>query len=183
MYCIYVQVVSAVLCEVINSPYLKMNSEVKSLGGDYGNGYRRERYRRSDKRYRAQTNGEKSSRYRSRTRSREGRERVWNTGMPGFDLNFQESGVFLNEELGNDSADLGQIIVVDSGCPRGLLGEEQLKRLKEFVDVEVFNVRAEGFRFGPSKIYRSSKKVRIAMRVGINEIFCDSRKRPYIVRE
>ena len=53
--------------------------------------------------------------------------------MPSFDLDFQESGVFLNEELGNDSADLGQIIVVDSGGPRGLLGDLQLERLKEFV--------------------------------------------------
>ena len=93
--------------------------------------------------------------------------------MPSFDLDFQESGVFLNEELGNDSADLGQIIVVDSGCPRGLLGDQQLERLKEFVDVDIFSVRAEGFRFGPSKIYRSSKKVRITMRVGINEIDCE----------
>ena len=49
MYCIYVQVVSAVLFEFLNFSYLKMDSEVKSCGEDYGNSYRRERYRRSDK--------------------------------------------------------------------------------------------------------------------------------------
>ena len=95
MFCVYVQVVSAVLCEFLNFSYLKMYREEKSFGESL-NSYRRERYRKSDKSFQTQNKGG-GRRYRSRTQSSEGRERVWNTGMSSFDLDFQESGVFLNE--------------------------------------------------------------------------------------
>ena len=57
-----------------------------------------------------------------------------------------EDSVFLNEEwLKNCSKNLGQIIIVDCGCPRSLMGNEELKRLKETVEVEEITVKEEGF--------------------------------------
>ena len=84
-----------------------------------------------------------------------------------------DSGVFLNEELLRNSAKLGQIIIVDSGCPRSLMGDHQLDDLKDVMDVTTFKVKDEAFRFGPSKIYRSNKKAKITMKIGINAVECE----------
>ena len=73
----------------------------------------------------------------------------------------------------NCSKNLGQIIIVDCGCPRSLMGNEELKRLKETVEVEEITVKEEGFRFGPSRVYISKKKVRFPMRIGVKEVVCD----------
>ena len=77
-----------------------------------------------------------------------------------------ENGVFLNDGLRNCSEDNGQIIIVDSGCPRSLMGKKELAKLKETNDVTEFKVKDEGFRFGPSRVYNTDKKfkVRIANR-------------------
>ena len=101
------------------------------------------------------------------------RERVWNTGISRFDFQLLDSGVYLNNELGKHSADLGQVVIVDSGCPRSLMGDQQLDQLKDLVEVDLFNVQDEGFRFGPSKVYKSHKKAKFTMRLGIHEIDCE----------
>jgi hypothetical protein len=80
--------------------------------------------------------------------------------------------IFLNEELRNYSESLGQVIVVDSGCPRSLLGDKELKKLKELVEVLEYDVKEEAFRFGPSRIYKSNKKVIFTMTIGVQEIDC-----------
>ena len=118
-----------------------------------------------------------NERYRNGSYKRESsgskEERVWYTGMSRYDLELLDSGVFLNEELLRNSDNLGQVVIVDSGCPRSLMGDKQLEKLKELVEVEIFDVRDEGFRFGPSKIYKSSKKAKITMRMGMNEMDCE----------
>ena len=63
-------------------------------------------------------------------------------------------------------------MIVDSGCPRSLMGDEELKHLKDLVDVFEFRVKDEGFRFGPSRIYTSNKKAMFKMQMGINEVTC-----------
>ena len=116
----------------------------------------------------------KNSSYRRDTgKSREEREKVWYTGMSRYDIDLLDTGVFLNEEQLRNSEDLGQVAIVDSGCPRSLMGHQQLDKLKELVEVKIFTVRDEGFRFGPSKIYKSCKKAKITMRMGMNEMNCE----------
>ena len=46
-------------------------------------------------------------------------ENVSGSGMSVVNLEH----IYLNEELRNNSGNLGQIIVVDSGCPRSLMGD------------------------------------------------------------
>ena len=81
-----------------------------------------------------------------------------------------ENGVFLNDGLRNCSENNGQIIIVDSGCPRSLMGKKELAKLKETNDVTEFKVKDEGFRFGPSRVYNTDKKVKVRMQIGIHEI-------------
>ena len=53
------------------------------------------------------------------------------------------------------------------------MGDEQCERLKEVVDLQEIKVKDEGFKFGPSRTYKSSIKVKFTMRVGVNEIDCE----------
>ena len=46
-------------------------------------------------------------------------------------------------------------------------------KLKELVEVQEIKVIDEGFRFGPSCICISNKKVRFAIQVGVNTIECE----------
>ena len=89
-------------------------------------------------------------------------------------LTVLENSVFLNEEwLRNCTDNLGQFIIVDCGCPRSLMGDEEYYRLKEMVEVKEIKVKEEGFRFGPSRIYNSNKKVKFSMRIGMNQVDCE----------
>ena len=63
----------------------------------------------------------RSSGIRSSLRSR---DRGTSSDMSVVDLKLLENGIFLNEELRKCS---GQIVIVDSGCPRSLLGDKNLK--------------------------------------------------------
>jgi hypothetical protein len=94
--------------------------------------------------------------------------------MSVTNLEWMEDGVFLNEEwLRKCSKGLGQFIIVDCGYPRSLMGDKELVKLKELVEVQEIKVKDEGFRFGPSRIYISNKKVRFAIQVGVNSIECE----------
>ena len=134
--------------------------------------YRRGRYRcrkeeeciRCEDRYRNSSQGRQS---------RDERDRIWYNDMSRFDLDLLDGGVFINKEHSSNSTDLGQAVIVDSGCPRSLMGDQQLDGLKDLIDVTICNVKEEGFRFGPSKIYRSNKKAKFSMRIGINEVDCE----------
>ena len=115
------------------------------------------------------TSGTRSFRSRSRGRG----DSSFYSGMSVVNVEMTENGVFLNKELRKCSENLGQIIIVDSGCPRSLLGDKELERLKELVEVKEFAVKSEGFRFGPSRVYSSNQKVILTMQVGIHEIDCE----------
>ena len=158
-----------------------MCGEDKQLGESYArrecreNSNIRERYRKSDRRSSySESKGGERSRYRSRTRVRDGRETTLNSGMSMINLKLLDNGVFLNEELLRNCSDtLGQIIIFYSGCPRSLMGDQELDKLKELVDVDIVRVKVEGFRFGPSKIYKSSLKAKFNMQIGTNEVKCE----------
>ena len=78
--------------------------------------------------------------YRSKSSGR--LERTVSSGMSEAYLTMLEDSVFLNEEwLRNCSKNLGQVIIVDSGCPRSLMGNEELDKLKQTVDVEEIPVK------------------------------------------
>ena len=52
-----------------------------------------------------------------------------------------DKGVFVNEEPVRKSDDLGQVAIVDSGCPRSLMGDHQLDQLGDLVEVAIFSVK------------------------------------------
>ena len=84
------------------------------------------------------------------------------TGMSIMNLELLDnSEVILNNEWSGRTAEhLGQVIVVDSGCPRSLMGEEELEKLSCKLDVQIVKVKEENFRFGPSKVYSSRRKAK-----------------------
>ena len=127
--------------------------------------YRRERHRRHDSSRERRSRNRSWVRNRSRTRDSNGRYIY--SGM------LMENGVFLNEGLRKCSDNNGQIIIVDSGCPRSLTGDKELEKLKQLVDVSEFKVKDEGFRFGPSRVYTSNRKVKFKMHIGIQKKECE----------
>jgi hypothetical protein len=75
--------------------------------------------------------------------------------------------IYINDDFfKNKSKVVGQFMVVDSGCPRSLLGEYELEILRKFMEIEVIDVKEESFRFGPSKIYTSNTKIVFPIKVG-----------------
>ena len=96
---------------------------------------REERSYQREKRYRESRRRNRSeSRYRTRDEYR-----IFQSGM------LMNEGIFLNKGLRNCSDSQGQIMIVDSGCPRSLMGNKELAKLKEIVDVKEFKVKDEGF--------------------------------------
>ena len=78
-----------------------------------------------------------------------------------YDRIYQANKVF---QAKNNS---GQIIIVDSGCPRSLMGRSEYKMLKEkFAIKEEFINSLERFKFGPSKIYNSGRKAKLKLKLG-----------------
>ena len=149
-----------------------MSDDVTQLGEDSDMVQRRGRYRCSKEK----DCGRCEERYRNSSYSKEHnimKKEVWYTSISGFNLDMLDKGVFVNEEPVRKSDDLGQVVIVDSGCPRSLMGDHQLDQLEDLVEVAIFRVKEEGFRFGPSKIYKSNKRARITMRIGIQEVDCD----------
>ena len=167
-------ILSIILLKMFSSSGSKMVDEKKQLGEDRVDSYKR--YNKCDKRsnnerYSSSRNKKGGSRSRNRSRTREGRERINHSGMPVVNIKLFDNGVFLNEEfLRNCSDSLGQIIIVDSGCPRSLMGDQEVDKLKGLVELKVFKVKDEGFRFGPSRIYNSSLKAKFTMQIGSNKL-------------
>ena len=68
---------------------------------------------------------------------------------------------------------LGQYMVVDTGCPRALLGHKELEVLMKSMDIKLRSIKGERFRFGPSRVYTSKRKATLSMKVGDTEIDFD----------
>ena len=78
------------------------------------------------------------------------------------------------EEFFENNTDKGQFMIVDSGCPRGLMGWKEFDRLKQKYEYEIIKLKKnENFRFGPSKSYSSDSKIRIPMMIGDSEFYMD----------
>ena len=78
-----------------------------------------------------------------------------------YDKIYQTNEVFLNKN------DLGQIIIVDSGCPRSLMGKSEYNILREKLKVKTECINnLEKFKFGPSKIYNSERKAHMKLNLG-----------------
>ena len=62
---------------------------------------------------------------------------------------------------------MGQVMIVDSGCPRSRMGDKEYEKLRRNFKTQSMRIRDdEKFRFGPSKTYTSEFKVKIPMRLG-----------------
>ena len=92
------------------------------------------------------------------------------SGMSVTNFEWLDSELILNEFSGRKATHLGQVIVIDSGCPRSLMGEDELSKLMNKLEVEVFTVKEESFRFGPSRIYTSNRKARLFIQCGLKEL-------------
>ena len=80
--------------------------------------------------------------------------------------------IYSNDDFFQQRSHMGQFMIVDSGCPRSLMGLKEYEKLKQEYETEVLNLKEhEKFRFGPSKSYTSGSKVRVPMRIGDSE-FC-----------
>jgi hypothetical protein len=72
-----------------------------------------------------------------------------------------------NDDFFKDSKVHGQFIIVDSGCPRALMGDQEYKVLKRKYRTEEKKLRRnERLRFGPSKVFESEFKARLFMQLG-----------------
>ena len=75
--------------------------------------------------------------------------------------------VFVNdEEFSGDKSVQNQLMIVDIGCPRSLMGNKEYKKLlsslssSELRNIKEFKAN-EKFRFGPSRSYKSLLKIEI----------------------
>ena len=79
--------------------------------------------------------------------------------------------VYKSDEFFKDTKVRGQFIIVDSGCPRALMGEQEYKMLKKSYRTEEMKLRRnERFRFGPSRVYESEYKAILCIQLGNTEI-------------
>ena len=68
--------------------------------------------------------------------------------------------IFNTEEFLKCESSIGQSMIVDSGCPRGLMGYREYEKIKLKYETETIKLcRKEMFGFGPSKSYSSEYKV------------------------
>jgi hypothetical protein len=82
--------------------------------------------------------------------------------------------IYNSEDFVRQESCVGQFMIVDSGCPRGLMGYKEYEKMKKQYETEIIKLRkSERFRFGPSKSYTSESKVRIPMRIGESDLFVD----------
>ena len=59
-----------------------------------------------------------------------------------------------------------QFIIVDSGCPRSLMGEQEFSRVKKRFRVINEEQVDDYFRFGPSRVHKATLKVSLLLRIG-----------------
>ena len=82
--------------------------------------------------------------------------------------------IFNTEEFLKCESSIGQSMIVDSGCPRGLMGYGEYEKIKLKYETETIKLcRKEMFGFGPSKSYSSEYKVRVPMMIRSSDLFMD----------
>ena len=84
--------------------------------------------------------------------------------------------VFVNdEEFYDQNGCRSQLMIVDIGCPRSLMGKNEYRRLREsFSSSERIKIVESGanekFRFGPSRTYGPELRIEIPMNIGDEEV-------------
>jgi hypothetical protein len=85
-----------------------------------------------------------------------------------YDEIYKSGDIFRSSRSG-----IGQCIIIDSGCPRSLMGMKEYEKIKEKFEISAeTDVGKENFKFGPSRLYESRSKVRLPVyfRNGMIEI-------------
>ena len=84
---------------------------------------------------------------------------------PIYDRIYEADNFFRNKNK------KGQVIIVDSGCPRSLMGDQEFKLLRDRFRIKKKKMReTEKFKFGPSRIYKSDFKAGLNLRIGMESI-------------
>ena len=155
---------------------------------------RRDRYMKSrsrsggDRRFSRDRAGSRSwSRGRDRSRQRvsfQDRNRSsWrrdSTPGPGTDrINIHHCNVFYDDVYKTDklftksSKGLGQVMILDCGCPRSLMGRSEFEKIKKEHKYLLTRTRnTERFKFGPSRTYDANIKVKL--KLILNDKFVDA---------
>ena len=82
-------------------------------------------------------------------------------------MNVSYDRIYKNDDFFTKQKVLGQFIIVDSGCPRSLMGDKEYEMLRRNFRTEEKEIkRNERFRFGPSRVYESEFKAKLPMRLG-----------------
>ena len=129
------------------------------------------------------TRGEDRSRGRDYRRGRESRsvsfqERRDSTPAKGrttdevFILKTKYDEVLVTDEDFIENERKGkQFMILDIGCPRSLMGEKEYKKLKASTEGPISEFSSsEKFRFGPSRIYGSTKRIELPLKIEDFEI-------------
>ena len=84
---------------------------------------------------------------------------------PIYDRIYEADNFFRNKNK------MGQVIIVDSGCPRSLMGKQEFKLLQDRFKIKKMKMReTEKFKFGPSRIYESYFKAGLNLKIGNESI-------------
>ena len=72
-----------------------------------------------------------------------------------YDEIYKSGDIFKSSKSGK-----GQCIIIDSGCPRSLMGMKEYEKIKKEFEISAeLDVKKENFKFGPSRLYESRIKV------------------------
>ena len=109
--------------------------------------------------------------YRSRSRKRSNSQRT-RKSMPEVNvLNVSYDRIYKSDDFFKEPKSCGQFMIVDSGCPRSLMGDQEYKSLKRNFKTEEKELkRNEKFRFGPSRVYESEFKAKLFMQLGHKDV-------------
>ena len=75
--------------------------------------------------------------------------------------------IYESDEFFRKRNKTGSVMIIDSGCPRSLMGQSEYQLLKENFGVKSERIKSrERFKFGPSKIYNAENKVQLNLKLG-----------------
>ena len=79
--------------------------------------------------------------------------------------------IYEADDFFRNKAKMGQVIIVDSGCPRSLMGKQEYKTLHSRFRIKKIKMKGkELFKFGPSRIYESEFKACLNLNIGTETI-------------
>ena len=123
---------------------------------------------RDNSRERSTSRGREGNRSVSFQQRRGGRDLTPGPGRTTFiECNPVYDKIYEADEFFRNKRKMGQVIIVDSGCPRSLMGRKEYSILKEKFKMKYLKLGTkEQFKFGPSRIYDADFKVLLYLRIG-----------------